>query len=132
MKTIKLRENLNGIKAFDLLKRGDYYSVLCLEDIDNIHIHNDVINETVLKDEIIQELFNYCIQNNRTLMNVKEVIDKIPIGNKWYKILKKSKSYEHRLYVDICDFSVTSFYDELKYFSKNKIPNDILINKAIQ
>ncbi len=132
MKTIKVRDNLNGIKAFDLLKRGDYYTVLCLEDVDNIHIHNDIINESILKDEIIQELFNHCIKNDKTLMSVEEVMSKIPANNKWYKILKRSKSHEHRLYVDICNFSGTSFYDELKYFSKNEIPNDILINKAIQ
>ena len=111
---------------------SDFYSALYKEDLNHIHIHNDIINEDVLKDETINELFNNVIKNKRTLMNIEEILDYIPLNTNWYRLLRKSKYDRHRLYVDICDFSATNFFNELKYFSKDKISNDELIFKAIE
>ena len=132
MKTIKHRRSLNDFFIADSMNANDLYSALYLEDLDKIRVHDDIIDESVLRDDVLQELFDYSTSNRRTLMTVKEVMNHLPIGSKQYKTLKKSSSNEHRLYVDICDFSGTDFFEELKYFSKNELPNNVLIAKSVE
>ena len=133
LKTKFTRRYLNDM-WIEGMNAEDLYPVLVLEDLDHIQFAGSILKESVIRDETVEALFNYISTKNdkRTLMTLKEVMEYVPVGAKQFKTLQKANKSKFKLYVDICNFSSTDFFLELKYFSQDAIPNDKLIEKSIE